>query len=182
MAEDAEYSAFVVEMIVGVSELRIHCLSARSRNGPKCRGRCFNGLFDYGTSIDSMRKMPSPLTLPICNAAMPCARAVESTVANDDVETETTARAPRSPKNANSAGPRWPRSSSVICAPRELRSYFRVGPKQTRFGKRHGQAAITDVMRRLNCAERRQGPPDTLAAASPRQDRWPVAGQPQFRR
>src|ERR1700722_9893449 len=128
MAKDAEYSAFIVEMIVSVGELRIHCLSARSSEWAQISRSVSTGSSIMALPSSSMRKMPLAVTSPICTALTPCFCAVCSTAFSEVGETETTARAPRSPNKPDSAGLR----PSIFAFMPRASPTFRAGaePKQ----------------------------------------------------
>src|ERR1700731_2332475 len=104
MTKDAEYSAFIVKMIVSVGELRIHCLSARSSEWAQISRSVSTGSSIMALPLSSMRKMPLSVTSPICTALTWYFCAVCSTAFSEAGETEITARAPRSPNTADSAG------------------------------------------------------------------------------
>src|ERR1700688_5318297 len=104
MTKDAEYSAFVVEMIVSVGELRIHCLSARSSEWAQISRSVSTDSSIMALPLSSMLKMPSAVTFPICNALIPYFCAICRMLFSEAGETEITARAPRSPNTADSAG------------------------------------------------------------------------------
>src|SRR5467141_5382537 len=116
MAEDAEDTTLVVEMIVGEGELLTHLVvRARSSEWAQASRSVSTELSITARPLCSMRNEPSRVTWPSSCAATLYCLAVLRTAASFDGVTETTARAPRSPKRADSAGSP---SSRMTFAPR----------------------------------------------------------------
>src|SRR6266436_850719 len=112
MSEHAEYTTFVVKMVVGVSELlhRLHLtardqltLSVRSNEWAQTSYSLATDVSITALSLYSMRKPSLPMTWPIWCAVTPYCLAVSRTAASEVGATLTTARAPLSPKRAYSA-------------------------------------------------------------------------------
>src|SRR6266446_10986543 len=118
MAENAEDTTFVVEMIVGVGELLTHLVvRVRSSEWAQASRSDSTGLSITARPLCSMRNEPSRVTWPSSCAATLYCLAVLRTWASFDGVTETTARAPRSLKAANSLGSES--SPRFAIAPRE---------------------------------------------------------------
>src|SRR6266403_495732 len=124
MSEHAEYTTFVVKMVVGVSELLHHLhliprdqltLRVRSSEWAQTSYSLATDVSITALSLYSMRKASLPMTWPIWCAVTPYCRAVSRTAASEVGATETMARAPLSPKRAYSAGNVVP--SSLTFAP-----------------------------------------------------------------
>src|SRR5882757_6729970 len=124
MSEHAEHTTFVMKMVVGVSELLHHLhLTARDQLTLRVRSREWaQSSYSLATDVSitalplySMRKASLPMTWPIWCAVTAYCRAVSRTAASEVGATETTARAPLSPKSAYSAGNVVP--SSLTFAP-----------------------------------------------------------------
>src|SRR6202158_650756 len=116
VAEDAEYTTLVVKMIVGEGEFLGHfVVSARSSEWAQASRSVSTELSITARPLCWMRKASPRVTWPIWCAATLYCLAVSRTAASFDGVTETTARAPRSPNAAASAGPS---SSNFTCAPR----------------------------------------------------------------
>src|SRR6266850_358334 len=115
VAEDTEYTTLVVEVIVGEGELLIHfVVNVRSSEWAQASRSVSTELSITARPLYSMRKASPRVTWPICCAATLYCLASSRTRASFGDETETMARAPRSPKRAVSAGPF---SSSFALAP-----------------------------------------------------------------
>src|SRR5258708_31800295 len=107
VAEDAEYTTLVVKMIVGEGEFLAHFLvSVRSSELAQASRSVSTELSTTARRLYSMRKASPRVTWPISRAATLYCLAVLRTAASFDGVTETTARAPRSPNAAASAGGR----------------------------------------------------------------------------
>src|SRR5712691_2467077 len=105
VAEDTEYTTLVVEVIVGEGELLIHfVVNVRSSEWAQASRSVSTELSITARPLCSMRKEPSRVTWPIWCAATLYCLAVSRTAASFDGVTETTARAPRSPKRTDSVG------------------------------------------------------------------------------
>src|SRR6266850_1179963 len=124
MSEHAEYTTFVVKMVVGVSELLHHLhliprdqltLRVRSSEWAQTSYSLATDVSITALSLYSMRKASLPMTWPIWCAVTPYCRAVSRTAAREVGATVTTARAPLSPKSAYSGGNVVP--SSLTFAP-----------------------------------------------------------------
>src|SRR6266446_8836864 len=104
MAEDAEDTTLVVEMIVGEGELLTHLVvRVRSSEWAQASRSVSTELSITARLLCSMRNEPSRVTWPSSCAATLYCLAVSRTAASFDGVTEMTARAPRSLKRANSA-------------------------------------------------------------------------------
>src|SRR6266850_3800882 len=132
MSEHAEYTTFVVKMVVGVSELLHHLhltardqltLSVRSSEWAQTSYSLATDVSITALPLYSMRKVSPRMTWPTCCAVTPYCLAVSRTAASDVGATDTTARAPLSPKSAYSAddvasnltsAPSW---GAACCAP-----------------------------------------------------------------
>src|SRR6266436_3963159 len=118
MAEDAEDTTLVVEMIVGEGELLTHLVvRVRSSEWAQASRSVSTGLSITARPLCSMRNEPSRVTWPSSCAATLYCLAVLRTWASLDGVTETTARAPRSLKRACSAGAES--LAKLTIAPRE---------------------------------------------------------------
>src|ERR1700745_3989650 len=105
MAENAEDTTLVVEMIVGEGELLIHfVVNVRSSEWAQASRRISMVLSITARPLYWMRNEPFRMTWPISRAATLYCLAVLRTAASFDAVTEMMARAPRSPKRADSAG------------------------------------------------------------------------------
>src|SRR3981189_3814673 len=105
VAEDAEYTTLVVKMIVGESKFLTHfVVSVRSSEWAQASRSVSTELSITARPLYWMRKASPRVTWPIWCAATLYCLAVSRTAASFDGVTETTARAPRSPKSAYSAG------------------------------------------------------------------------------
>src|SRR5437879_12824064 len=134
MAEYAEDAAFVVEVIVEKDVRRGHGMcSARTSELAQASRRESSGDRIAARPRISMRKSAPRVTRPISRAATPYCLAISRTRAIEPGATETTARAPRSPKRANSAGAvsskltLAPSRGATCCAPSERSEERRVG-------------------------------------------------------
>src|SRR5438876_724474 len=117
VTEDAEDTTLVVKMIVGKCEFLAHfAVSVRSNELAQASRRVSMGLSITARPLCWMRNEPSWMTLPSSRAATWYCLAISRTRASFAGETETTARAPRSPKSTDSAGSE--ESSMVTTAPR----------------------------------------------------------------
>src|SRR6266481_8157721 len=106
MAEHAEHTTLVVEMIVGVSELWRHFVAnVRSSEFAQVLRRESRGASTTALPLYSMRSALPRCTLPISRAPTPYCLAVARTAASFLGATDTTQRAPRSLKRLCSAGP-----------------------------------------------------------------------------
>src|SRR5271169_4385394 len=116
MAEDAEDTTLVVEVIVRVSEFLRHFeVSVCSSELAQMLRRESTGESTTALPLYSMRSAPPRCTLPISRAPTLYCLAVERTAASFVGETERMQRAPRSWKRACSAGPS---SSSFTFTPK----------------------------------------------------------------
>src|SRR6267143_6254293 len=105
MAEDAEDTTLVVEMIVGEGELLTHLVvRVRSSEWAQASRSVSTELSITARPLCSMRNEPSRVTWPSSCAVTLYCLAVSRTAASFDGATETTARAPRSLKAAASEG------------------------------------------------------------------------------
>src|SRR4029077_10354480 len=103
MAEDAEHTTLVVEMIVGEGELVCHHeINVRSSELAQTSRRASRGESTTALPLYSMRSALPRCTLPSSRAPTPYCLAVARTAASFVGETDTTQRAPRSLKSANS--------------------------------------------------------------------------------
>src|SRR5580693_6224428 len=115
MTENAEDTTLVVKVIVGESELICHFeASVRSSELAQMLRRESRGESTIALPLCSMRSALPRCTLPISRAPTPYCLAVTRTAASFMGETDTTQRAPRSLKAANSADASWSRET---CAP-----------------------------------------------------------------
>src|SRR6266849_763972 len=106
MTEDAEDTALVVEVIVVEGEIIGHCIfSVRSSEWAQESRSAGMELSITALPLYWMRKASPRMMLPISCAATWYCLAVLRTRASCAGLTDTTARAPRSPKRAASAGP-----------------------------------------------------------------------------
>src|SRR5580704_10313820 len=114
VAEDAENTTLVVEMIVGVSELWRH-FAANVRSSELAQTSRSGSREESTTALPlySMRSALPRCTLPISRAPTPYCLAVARTAASFVGEEETTQRAPRSLNSACSAGPSGYRFTSA---------------------------------------------------------------------
>src|SRR5713226_8365554 len=104
VAEDAEDTTFVVEMIVGEGEFLTHFeVSVRSSERAQASRSVSMELSITTRPLCSMRNEPSRVTWPSSRAATLHCLAISRARASDKGLTDTTARAPRSLKIANSA-------------------------------------------------------------------------------
>src|SRR6266446_7525863 len=104
VAENAEDTTLVVEMIVGEGELLRHfAVSVRSSEWAQASRSDSTELSITARPLCSMRNELSRVTWPSSRAATLYCLAVSRTAASFDGVTEMTARAPRSLKRANSA-------------------------------------------------------------------------------
>ncbi len=109
MAEYAEHTTLVVEMIVRESEfLRHFATNVFSSELAQMLRSVSRGESTTALPLYSMRSALSSFTLPISCAPTLYCLAVARTAASFVGETETTQRAPRSLKSACSAGPSSP--------------------------------------------------------------------------
>src|SRR5882762_5679693 len=116
MAKDTEDTTLVVKMIVGEGEFLTHfAASVLSSEWPQASRRISMGLSITMRPLCSMRKASLWVTWPSSRTATWDCHAVLRTAASFDGVTETTARAPRSLKRADSAGSP---SSRMTFAPR----------------------------------------------------------------
>src|SRR6266852_8007603 len=116
VAEDAEDTTFVVEVIVGEGEFLAHFLvSVRSSELAQASRSVSTELSTTARPLYSMRKASPRVTWPISRAATLYCLAVLRTAASFEGVTDTTARAPRSLNAAASAGLS---ASNFTCAPR----------------------------------------------------------------
>src|SRR5258707_13916383 len=105
MAEYAEDTTLVVEMIVSEGELLTHFeVSARSSEWAQASRSVSMELSITARPLCSMRNEPSRVTWPSSRAARLYCLAVWRTAASFDGVTETMAREPRSLKTADSVG------------------------------------------------------------------------------
>src|SRR2546430_10579876 len=115
VAEDTEYTTLVVEMIVGEGELLIHfVVNVRSSKWAEVSQSVSMELSITARPLCRRRNDPPRVTWPIGCTATPYCLAVWRTRASEEGLADTTARAPRSPKAANSAEPA---SSNFTCTP-----------------------------------------------------------------
>src|SRR5713226_10507069 len=116
VAEHAEDTTLVVEMIVGEGEFLTHFeVSVRSSEWAQASRSASMELSITTRPLCSMRNEPSRVTWPSSRAATLYCLAVLRTAASFDGVTETMARAPRSPKRAASEGSE--ETSIVMTAP-----------------------------------------------------------------
>src|SRR5216684_3384869 len=107
MAEDAEHTAFVVEVVVEHPVWINHFdRSVRSSELAQASRKSETPLRITACAFHSMRNSPPRVTCPISCAATRYCLAIASTRAIEPCATDTTARAPRSPNSAASAGSR----------------------------------------------------------------------------
>src|SRR5580700_3927147 len=115
MTENTEDTTLVMEVIVGESELICHFeASVRSSELAQMLRRESRGESTTALPLYSMRSALPRCTLPISRAPTPYCLAVSRTAASFMGETDTTQRAPRSLKAANSAETS---ASRTTCAP-----------------------------------------------------------------
>src|SRR5277367_5676481 len=103
MTEHAEYAAVIVEMIVVERENFAHDALSMAFPSDSLHVWRNESILPRitGAPLYCMRKSPR-VTLPICRTLILYCAAIASTRASDAGATDTTARAPRSPKSANS--------------------------------------------------------------------------------
>src|SRR5208283_4427148 len=104
MPEHAEHSTFIVETVVNIRQFRCHwTFKMRSSECAQISFNVVTSAEAIARPLYSMRKVLSPVTLPISCAPTPYCLAVFRRAASFSGETETSTRAPRSPKSAYSA-------------------------------------------------------------------------------
>src|SRR5580700_12173002 len=112
MTENTEDTTLVMEVIVGESELICHFeASVRSSELAQMLRRESRGESTTALPLYSMQSALPRCTLPISRAPTPYCLAVRRTAASFVGETDTTHRAPRSWKRANSADASFPRET-----------------------------------------------------------------------
>src|SRR5260370_27085337 len=140
MAEDSEHTTFVVEVVVEPS-VRINHFdrSVFSSELAQASRRSETPLRITACAFHSMRNSPPRVTCPISCAATWYCLAIGSTRAIEPCATDTTARAPRSPNRAASAGSQAARVTR---------------PERPWLAKQHSARAVARPPSLTSCAER----------------------------